>query len=63
MQGQYSGTRFDILQATRQEESCRAPIPSVPCSPDLSKLKVTDTEEISPTQVQVNALLLDRFNF
>ncbi|KIR58672.1 hypothetical protein I314_05511 [Cryptococcus bacillisporus CA1873] len=53
MQGPYSGSRFDILQTTPQVESCRAPIPSVPCSPDLSKLKVTDTEEISPTQVQV----------
>lgn len=52
-----------ILQTTPQEESCRALIPSVPCSPDLSKLKVTDTEEISPTGVQVNALLLNRFSF
>ncbi|EAL22487.1 hypothetical protein CNBB3660 [Cryptococcus deneoformans B-3501A] len=38
-----------------QEESCHAPIPPEPCSPDLSKLKVTDDEEISPTRVQVRS--------
>lgn len=52
-----------ILQTTPQEESYRASIPAEPCSPDLSKLKVTDTEEISPTRVQVNVLLLDHFSF
>lgn len=35
-----------------QEEFCHVPIPPEPWSPDLSKLKVTDDEEISPTRVE-----------
>ncbi|OWZ80203.1 hypothetical protein C365_01154 [Cryptococcus neoformans Bt85] len=35
-----------------QEEFCPVPIPPEPWSPDLSKLKVTDDEEISPTRVE-----------
>lgn len=59
MQGSYLGTDLAFLQTRPQEESCHAPIPPEPCSPDLSKLKVTDDEEISPTRVQVSMLLLD----